>query len=98
MSDDSGLLYRSPCICYSYEIELEQAEGDFYDPENSLPRNAAGKKFRPLHRGCPRHAGFSARCTPTASQLAALKRCTDVPFGSLTQETDIEKRVKEDRG
>lgn len=90
--------FRSPCICYAFEIHIEPKEGDFYDPTNLLPRNAAGRKFRVMHKGCPQHNGFSARTMPTAAQTGALMRCTDAPFGSLDQETDIEARVKADRG
>lgn len=73
---------RAPCICYAFWIQTEAQEGEFHDPENQLPRNAAGKKFRIMHNGCPQHDGNSARTMPTAQQLQDLMALPQIPAGA----------------
>lgn len=81
--------YFSPCICSAYWIQVEEKEGDFYDPENAYPRNGAGKKFRRMWCGCPRHNGNSHKCEPTDNQLATLQTLTKMPTGNIYPHTRI---------
>jgi hypothetical protein len=81
--------YRSPCICSAYFLQVEENEGDFFDPKNEYPRNGEGKKFRRMWAGCPQHAGHTNRCEPTHQQLSVLMTLTKMPTGYVWPHTRI---------
>lgn len=62
---------RSKCICSSVFWQTEQQAGDFYDPENKLPKNSAGLKVRFYWVGCPQHNGRTFKRQPTAAEWDA---------------------------
>ena len=59
---------KNGCICNSFAVQVEQNEGDFYDPEDKCLRRTDGKKFRYNWVGCPKHNGRRNYRIPTIEE------------------------------